>query len=532
MPDGHLPSLVESYSEVAPLVHAQEHLPHSRQGFLKEARLFLELAIPTCLLSLGSSISPLLTASVVGLKFGPTYLSAFSLANLTGNLCTFSLLWGLYSAADTLSPQAFGRGDYKEVGYQAMRGVVIALSIVVPSNILLFFFLENILLSLGQDSEAAAHAAAWYRIFVVALPFVVIFTACWKFLSAQHVMMPLIHVSLFSCVIVLPIALEVMTRAFGFLGSAMAYVIFQATQCIMILMYLYWRRPHVPQTWPGLGKESWRQALQWQPLMTYLSLGAGGMFAQSEWIFWEALGLIVGHTGVRALSAHTVANQIIMFAFVCPFSFGTALAIRMGIRLSQKVENNDNATPTDIVRQTQLMVMTIVGLSSTMFATATMLMYFYRFWFYSFFTTEPEVVALVELIWWKVCAFSINCSIFAQFIGVVTGLGMQWYLGSVNFFFLWIFGLPVTYYSTITLGGGLEAAWTCINVPYILMNVTLLGIFFFTDWYKIQDKILSGEIVQDPEVPPRKPVDQQNNESAGLLNGQHAAYNEAGDSTL
>jgi Na+-driven multidrug efflux pump len=103
--------------------------------------------------------------------------------------------------------------------------------------------------------------------------------------------------------------------------------------------------------------------------------------------------------------------------------------------------------------------------------------------FYSFFTTEPEVIALVKHIWWKVCVFGVKCSVFAQLIGMVTGLGMQWYLGSVNFFFL--YGLHVTCYSTITLGGGLEAAWTCINVPYVLMNLTLLGIFFFTDWYKI-----------------------------------------------
>jgi Na+-driven multidrug efflux pump len=109
---------------------------------------------------MGANISPLLTAFVVGRKFGQTYLSAFTLANLTSNLCTFSLLWGLFSAADTLSPQAFGRGDLKEVGYQAMRGFVIVISIAVPSNILLFIFLENILIAWGQDPEAAAHACS------------------------------------------------------------------------------------------------------------------------------------------------------------------------------------------------------------------------------------------------------------------------------------------------------------------------------------------------------------------------------------
>jgi multidrug resistance protein, MATE family len=477
----------------------------------------------------GTIISPLLTASVVGRKFGQTCLSAFFLANLTGNLCTYSFLWGLFSAADTLSPQAFGRGDYKEVGYQAMRGLVIALFIVLLSNIPLFFFMEDILLAVGQDPEAAAHAAAFYRIFMVALPFVAVFTACWKFLSAQHIMMPLIYVSLFSCVIVLPVALQVLTQAFGFLGAAMACVIFQVTQCSLLLGYLYWRQPHVAQTWPGLGKESWRQALQWQPLMTYLSLGAGGMFAQSEWMFWEAIGLIVGQTGVVGLSAHTVANQVIMFAFVFPNAFGIALAIRMGIKLTQTIDNNSNSSPMDSVRQTQCIVMTIMGLSTSLFVMATIIMYISRYWFYSLFTTEPDVIELVDRIWWKVSVFAINCSVFAQLVGVVTGLGMQWYLGSINFFFLWIFGLPITYYATITLGRGLEAAWTRMNFPYLLMNLTLLGMFYFTDWYKIQSKMFSGEIVQDPEVPPRKSFDQQevlHNENSGLLHGNMTAYND------
>jgi hypothetical protein len=40
---------------------------------------------------------------------------------------------------------------------------------------------------------------------------------------------------------------------------------------------------------------------------------AGGVLAQSEWVFWEALGLIVGKLGVVALSTHTIPSQVIMF---------------------------------------------------------------------------------------------------------------------------------------------------------------------------------------------------------------------------
>ena len=162
MPEGRRPSLGETYSQEANIVHKQEDdtndAPTKWAEFRHQGKLFLELALPTCLLSVGTYISPFLTASVIGRNFGQTYLSAFTLANLTGNLCTFSLLWGLLSAADTLTPQAYGKKDYPEVGYLAMRGLVLAVGVVLPSNAILYYYLEDILLALGQDPEAAAHA--------------------------------------------------------------------------------------------------------------------------------------------------------------------------------------------------------------------------------------------------------------------------------------------------------------------------------------------------------------------------------------
>ena len=130
------PSIGETTVDVA-FIEARH--PPDIKDLWTESRLFLELAMPTCLLSFGFTLSPLLTASYVGLRFGPVFLSAFTLGNLAGNLFTFSLLAGLFSAADTLAPQAFGIGDYKEVGLIALRGVFASFLLVVPVNVLLIF---------------------------------------------------------------------------------------------------------------------------------------------------------------------------------------------------------------------------------------------------------------------------------------------------------------------------------------------------------------------------------------------------------
>jgi multidrug resistance protein, MATE family len=154
--------------------------------FWMESRLFLELATTTTLLTLGFILSPLMTASYIGRRFGPVFLSGFTLANLTGNLCTFSIMSGVLSASDTLSPQAFGTGDYREVGLLAIRGAVSCFAILLPINIILVLYLESGLVALGQDPMAASYAMSWYRIFVLSLPFNIISQTMWKFLSAQR----------------------------------------------------------------------------------------------------------------------------------------------------------------------------------------------------------------------------------------------------------------------------------------------------------------------------------------------------------
>jgi MATE family multidrug resistance protein len=465
------PSLDESPCDV---VHIGESKPATSNSDRSEIRLFLELAIPTTLLNLSFTISPLLTASYVGRKFGSVYLSGFTLANLTGNLCTFSLLAGLFSAADTLSPQAFGAGHYKEVGLHAMRGFFASMVLLIPINILLVCFLESTLIAIGEDPEAAFHASQWYRIFALALPFSVVYNAVWKFLSAQHVMRPLIIVSLISCGIILPVALEFFTDKFGFLGSALAYVCFQASEAILILLYLWWKRPHIASTWPGL--RCWRDALKYEPMMEYLYLGAGGMFAQSEWIYWEALGLIIGRLGVLPLSVHTIPNQVIMTMCMAPFAIGIALAIRMGVTITRSV------------RHAKKIVTATLLLSTLVFGVASVILYFQSERVFAIFTKEEEIIAQAQSIWLKVCIFNFNVAIFGVNSGISTGLGMQWTLGAINFVFLWVFGLPVTYYFALIRGGGLDAAWTWINVPYTCMNASLLAVFVSTNWHAVKDK--------------------------------------------
>ncbi|KAL3930026.1 MAG: hypothetical protein SGBAC_011948 [Bacillariaceae sp.] len=458
---------------------------------------FIELAIPTILVNLGMIASPMLCASFVGRKFEPVYLSGFALANLTGNLCTFSIILGIFSASDTLGPQAFGAGNHKEVGMIAIRGFVCAASILLPINIFLVIFLGDMLIYLGQDEEAVELGVAWYRIFVWSFPFCLVYNVIWKFLSAQNIMRPMIVVSLLCFGIILPCGLELMTEYHGFLGSAWAYVIYQAIQAISLLAYIAWTHPHIHGTWPGMS--CWREAiLAYTPMVEFMRLGMGGMLAQCEWVFWEASGLVIGLLGVIPLSVHTIPSQVLMLLWLPPLSAGTALSIRMG------------NTMTTSVKMTKKLVVSGTLLIVSAYAVLNMIIYIQAKPIILLFTSDTEVLEIAEQMWWKMCTFSQLCSLFGALCGIATGLGMQWTLASINLIWLWVFGLPTLYYFAIVRGGGLEAAWTCINIPYAGMDVSLLIAFANVNWEKF---------AEDLKV--KIATDNSNGKQTALLNNDH-----------
>jgi hypothetical protein len=90
----------------------------------------LELAGPSAILELGYLIPSFVSASYIGRHYGSIYLSGFQLANLTTNLFTLSLMYGMYSACETLAPQC-----------KCIRTHI--LYVFVYSEIVFFFFLET-----------------------------------------------------------------------------------------------------------------------------------------------------------------------------------------------------------------------------------------------------------------------------------------------------------------------------------------------------------------------------------------------------
>jgi MATE family multidrug resistance protein len=243
-----------------------DHL--SRKSALKEAKLLLQLAIPTVTIQLGSVLPQFLVASYVGRYFGSVYLDGFTLASLTGNLFTLSFLTGIFSASDTLSPQAFGANNEREVGLLAMRGYIGSIIVMLPINLVLVCYMDRIMHSFGIDAEVSHHAWRWYQIYACCLPFYAFYQATWKFLSAQSVLMPCVVTVCLSSFVVLPIALVIWPQVTGYLGTSLAIVTFQVFEALSLVAYLWLWKPYSKATWPGFG--AWREALERKKFFAYM----------------------------------------------------------------------------------------------------------------------------------------------------------------------------------------------------------------------------------------------------------------------
>jgi multidrug resistance protein, MATE family len=477
----------------------------ARTNWRKEIYLLLALAAPTIAIQLGGVLPNFLIASQVGRLYGSVYLDGYTLANLMGNLCNLSLLQGIYTASDTLGPQAYCAKNYAQVGFLCIRGVVASAIVLIPINVVLVAFFESMMVVVGEDHEAARHAQDYYRIFVWALPFFILYNVTWKFLSAQEVVMPLVVVCVFSCCCILPIGVVGFLREswLGFLGSAWTIVLFQSSQAILLLMYLCLWHPHTRGTWPGLSWTTIRRALH-EPkgaFANYMWLGLGGMLATSEWIYWESLTLLIGTMGVVPLSVHTIPTQVLMLSFMFSYGIAIALAVRLGATL-----------PLSVGRARKLTVGTFI-ISAFLFGTMSAILHQFRGAIFGLFTNEEAVLDGAQEIWPKVCIYFFNLCIYALNMGVATGLGQQWFFGIVTIIFLWGLSLPSMYYLCVIRGGGLNTAWACITQPYIVMNAFLIFRFFFQqDWKAIQHVIRIREGMEN-----RTSSEAANGDHAGLL---------------
>eukprot|EP00041_Stephanoeca_diplocostata_P015239 m.289893 g.289893 ORF g.289893 m.289893 type:complete len:308 (+) comp19973_c0_seq2:196-1119(+) len=230
-------------------------LPTKANDLVTEARLFANLALPSVIIQLGEFLIWTENAMYIGQTQGSTALAAISLANLCGNMSALVLLFGMLSGMDTLAPQEYGAGRKRQVGLLAQRATLVCTGIY-PFVALVWFQMPWILYQLGQPEDVNVMASAYLRIYIWALPPMVLFDIARRFLAVQNIVRPFVWIMILVPLVVHPIFLWTFVTycQMGMNGTAVAVTCSFTFAGGVTALHLKYNRPKRPSaTWVCLG---------------------------------------------------------------------------------------------------------------------------------------------------------------------------------------------------------------------------------------------------------------------------------------
>jgi len=417
-----------------------------------------------------------MTASSIGRNFESEYLAGFSLASLSGNITCISIMYGSLTACETLQPRSFGLKEYRDVGLTAVRAFVFCAMMLTPPVLILYDYLYEILLFLGQDPTAARLASSWIKIYLMGVPSIVTFRVLQRFLASQNIVLPCAFAAVVGLVLQ-PFLLNYMMQHFGYSGSAFALVGTQWLQVIFSFVIVNVTQSYLKETWPGIDIYFLKEAINWKGIYNYGKLGIGGVFSLSEWWFWEIICFIAGKFGIVPLCVHSIAYQLIPLSFMIPLGISVGLSIRLGVILTQDVNKAKKLALYTMILTMLLALFTCSGL------------YYYQEVVVSLFTADEEVIVGCSRIWWKVCIDIFFLYVLGINSGILRALGMQWQMASVIFAVLWCIALPVVIYLSIYKEGGLDVMWSIIPIAYMMYNIGLSLCYITADWSAVSVSI-------------------------------------------
>ncbi len=310
------------------LTASKTTLPDSWGG---EMRALLTLGIPMALAQL-IHYSIYFFDTVMISRVGEKELAAAAIGSII-----YFLLWmigaGPTHAVTPLVSQALGRDkDDTRDSRRSVRMAIWVCFLILPLLAGLVFFVEPMLIALGQDPDVSARARDYIITLAPGLPFALAVMTLRNFLATiEKTIVPFILVSLGT---VINVALNYVlifgkfgAPEMGLIGAGIASSISYFLGFVFFVIYIHWdKRAKTFDLFKRFFKPDWERfreiiKLGW-PISVTITF-EGMLFATS--------GLIIGVIGVSELAAYQVGLNVASLAFMIPYGLSMAGAVRIGL---------------------------------------------------------------------------------------------------------------------------------------------------------------------------------------------------------
>ncbi|KAI7859052.1 mate-domain-containing protein [Circinella umbellata] len=442
------------------------HLNFTTPNITKELWILTKTSIPVILAYMLQNSLQTGCVLIVG-RLGAEELAASAFAFMFAMVTGWVLALGGSTALDTLCSQSWTASDNPhEVGVLLQRAYLVLLILFIPIAVL-WFFVEPVLLSLGQELLLSQMTQVFLRYLIAGAPAYICFEATKKYLQAQGIM----HAGTYVLLICSPLNLGlnylfVWKWNFGFIGAPIATSIIYWLMFILLICYIFF--VDGAAGWGGFS----RRALQnWGPFLKLV--GPGILMVGTEWIAFEVVALAAGRLGTTSLAAQSVIMTTDQVLNTVPFGISIATSNRVGNLLGSawpvgaKYSANLSATLAASVGVVIMIIMLIVRDS-----------------FGYLFSDEESVVDLVGDVLPWVAAFQIADSVAGSCGGSLRGMGNQHLGAIVNLISYYILALPLGIYLAFQHDFGLAGLWVGQCVALFLVGGVEWIIILCTNWNK------------------------------------------------
>ncbi|MBG6159507.1 MATE family multidrug resistance protein [Labrenzia sp. EL_159] len=314
------------------MAHPASKEPDSAQG----RSLWQSDILPT--LSLGM---PLAGAQLAQMAINTTdvlMIGRLGAVELAASVLAFNfymLLWffgmGILQAVIPFAARALGQRKPRELRRAVRMGFWVAVLFCIPVWLVLFF-IESILVLMGQKQELAELAGTYMRVLQWTMLPALLIMAIRGFLTVMERTQVVLWATIAGAIINAILDYLLIFGEFGFprlelVGAGIASVFSATTTFLFLLVYSLWH-PRL-QRYNLLGR-IWRS--DWPVFFQIVRMGAPiGLTIVAEGSLFTASAIMIGWLGTIPLAAHGIALQIASITFMVPVGLSMAAMTRVSL---------------------------------------------------------------------------------------------------------------------------------------------------------------------------------------------------------
>ncbi|KAJ7460689.1 MOP flippase [Mycena latifolia] len=395
-------------------------------------------------------------------RLGPDELSVSAFSLMLAFVTGWCVALGGTTALDTLGSQAFTGGHSKDLSIHFQRCIVLLWILLVPVCAF-WWFIEPVLLALGQSGPLSQDVQTFLRVLIIGAPGYIATGIMGASTAVLAVVFPInIGLNIFL----------IHHTSLGILGSPFALSL-TYWLCFGLLGLFTWCSSAHKQnaTWGGF-----QPAAVFHPRNCYLFLKLaipGILMVGTEWAAFEIVALAAGRLGALPLAAQSVIMTTDQILNTIPFGIGVAASTRVGNLIGSR-----SPIGAKHAAHASALVSVVVGLLVMIIMMSTKDVYGYLF------SDDVDVVRLVSQVMPLVASFQVADGLAGSCGGVLRGQGRQ-HLGALfNCVAYYVLALPLG----ITLAFhprsvlGLQGLWIGQVVALFIVGLGEYYVVWRTDW--------------------------------------------------